>query len=160
MYQMQLWHKKFADLLNVVVIVKTNLKTHAVAHVILFSSDLDLSYDHLIDYYRLRFQIEFNFRDAKQYWGLEDFMTVKQIPVYNSANLAMFMVNLSQALMRPMRSHWPELSVTDLKTWFRSRKYVVETLKLLPEMPEPIFIDQAIAQVAQLGRVNHTVNLV
>jgi putative transposase len=109
MYQMQLWHKKFADLLNVVVIVKTNLKTHAVAHVILFSSDLDLSYDHLIDYYRLRFQIEFNFRDAKQYWGLEDFMTVKQIPVYNSANLAMFMVNVSQALMRPMRSHWPEL---------------------------------------------------
>lgn len=87
-------------------------------------------------------------------------MTVKQIPVYNSANLAMFMVNLSQALMRPMRSHWPELSVTDLKTWFRSRKYVVETLKLLPEMPEPIFIDQAMAQVAQLGRVNYTVNLV
>ena len=25
------------------------------------------------------------------------------------------------------------------------------------EMPEPIFIDQVIAQVAQLGRVNHTV---
>jgi len=29
-------------------------------------------YDKLIDYYQLRFQIEFNFRDAKQYWGLED----------------------------------------------------------------------------------------
>lgn len=48
--------------------------------------------------------------------------------------------------------------VNDLKAWFRSRKYVVETLKLLPEMPEPIFIDQAIAQVAALGRVNHVVN--
>jgi putative transposase len=106
----------------------------------------------------LRFQIEFNFRDAKQYWGLEDFMTVKQTPVYNSANLAMFMVNVSQALMRPMRTQWPELSVTDLKAWFRSRKYVVETLKLLPEMPDPIFIAQAIAQVAALGRVNHAVN--
>ena len=112
----------------------------------------------MIDYDRLRFQIEFNFRDAKQYWGLEDFMTVKQTPVYNSANLAMFMVNVSQALIRPMRTYWPELSVTDLKAWFRSRKYVVETLKLLPEMPEPIFIAQAIAQVAALGRVNHAVN--
>ena len=30
----------------------------------------------LIDYYALRFQIEFNFRDAKQFWGLEDFMNV------------------------------------------------------------------------------------
>src|SRR5207249_9582209 len=157
-YQTHLWHKKFADLLNIVVMVKTNIKTQAVAHVVLFSSDLDLSYDQLIDYYRLRFQLECNFRDAKQYWGLEDFMTVKQTPVYNSANLAMFMVNLSHAVMRPLQPHWPGMSVNDLKAWFRSRKYVVETLKLLPEMPEPIFIDQAIAQVAALGRVNHVVN--
>jgi putative transposase len=157
-YQMKMWHKKFADLLNVVVIVKTNLKTHKVAHVVLFSSDLDLSYDLVIDYYRLRFQIEFNFRDAKQHWGLEDFMVVNETPVYNSANLALFMVNVSQALMRPMRVQWPELSVNDLKTWFRSRKYVVETLKLLPEMPEAIFIDQAIAQVAELGRINQAGN--
>lgn len=153
-YQMQVRHKKFADLLNVVVIVKTNLKTSKVAHVVLFSSDLYLSYELLIEYYRLRFQIEFNFRDAKQHWGLEDFMVVNEMPVYNSANLAMFMVNVSQALMRPMRAQWPELSVNDLKTWFRSRKYVVETLKLLPEMPEANFIDEAIAQVAQLGRIN------
>jgi hypothetical protein len=157
-YQMKMWHKKFANLLNIVVMVKTNLKTHKVAHVVFFSSDLDLSYDLVIDYYRLRFQIEFNFRDAKQNWGLEDFMVVNETPVYNSANLAMFMVNVSQALMRPMRRQWPELSVNDLKTWFRSRKYVVETLKLLPEMPEPIFIDQAIAQMAELGRINHSVN--
>ena len=153
-YQMQVWHKKFADLLNVVVIVKTNLKTHKVAHVVLFSSDVDLSYELVIDYYRLRFQIEFNFRDAKQHWGLEDFMVVHETPVYNSANLALFMVNVSHALMRPMRAQWPELRVNDLKTWFRSRKYVVETLKLLPDMPEAVFIDEAIAQVAQLGRIN------
>jgi hypothetical protein len=157
-YQIQAWHKKFADLLNIVVIVKRNLKTNKVAHVILFSSDLNLSYEVLIDYYSLRFQIEFNFRDAKQHWGLEDFMVVHKTPVYNSANLAMFMVNVSQALMRPMRAQWPELSVNDLKTWFRSRKYVVETLKLLPEMPEAIFIDEAIAQVAQLGRINQAEN--
>jgi putative transposase len=157
-YQMALWHKTFADLLNVGVIVKTNLTTQAVAHVVLFSSDLELSHDHLIDYYRLRFQLEFNFREAKQYWGLEDFMTVKQTPVYNSANLAMFMVNVSHAVIRPMRMQWPACSVNDLKAWFRSRKYGVETLKLLPEMPELIFIEQAIARVAQLGRVHYAVN--
>ena len=112
----------------------------------------------LIEYYRQRFQIEFNFRDAKQHWGLEDFMVVNERPVYNSANLSMFMVNVSRALMCSMRAQWPELSVNDLKTWFRSRKYVVETLKLLPEMPEAIFIDEAIAQVAQLGRINQAEN--
>ena len=142
------------------MIVKTNLTTQVVAHIVLFSSDLELHDDQLIAYDRWRFQIEFNFRDAKPYGGLEDFMTVNQTPVYNSANLAMFMVNLSQALMRPLRTQWSELSVTDLKAWFRSRQYVIATFKLLPEMPEPIFIEQAIAQVAELGRVNHVANLV
>jgi hypothetical protein len=82
------------------------------------------------DYYRLRFQLEFNFRDAKQYWGLEDLMNVNPRPVYNGANLAMFMVNVSHALMRPMRAQCSAFSVNDLKAWFRGQKYVVETLKL------------------------------
>jgi DDE superfamily endonuclease len=159
-YQLSLWHKKFAEMLNVVVIVKTNLHTHKTAHVVLFSSDLTLGYDLLIDYYRLRFQLEFNFRDAKQYWGLEDFMNVNARPVYNGANLAMFMVNVSQALMRPMRVQWSAFSVNDLKAWFRGQKYVVETLKLLPEPPDPIFIDQVVSKMAELGRVNHAVNFV
>lgn len=157
-YQMALWHKTFADLLNVVVIVKTHLQTHKTAHVVLFSSDVTLGSTLLIDYYRLRFQLEFNFRDAKQYWGLEDFMSVKERPVYNSANLAMFMVNLSHALLRSMRPQWPECSVNDLKAWFRGRKYALETLKLLPEMPDALFIDQVVSCMALLGRVNHAVN--
>jgi hypothetical protein len=153
-YQMVVWHKRFADPLNVVIIVKTNLKTQAQAHVVLFSSDLMLAYDKLIDYYCLRFQLEFNFRDAKQFWGLEDFMNVKQRPVYNAANLAMFMVNLSQVLLCHFRQSCPAFSVNDLKAHFRGRKYVTETLKLLPQEPEPIFIEQIYANIAQLGRVN------
>ena len=153
-YQMTMWHKLFPDLLNVVIIVKINLNTQARAHVVLFSSDLSLAYDKLIDYYRLRFQIEFNFRDAKQFWGLEDFMNVNQTPVYNAANLAMFMVNVSQTLIRYFRPTCPAFSVNDLKTHFRGRKYVTETLKLLPQMPEPIFIDQIFTNIAQLGRIN------
>lgn len=153
-YQMTLWHKLFPDLLNVVVIVKTNLKTGARAHLVLFSSDLDLAYDKLIDYYRLRFQIEFNFRDAKQFWGLEDFMNVNQLPVYNAANLSLFMVNVSQVLIRHRRPTCPTFSVNDLKAHFRGCKYVTETLKLLPQLPEPIFIDRIFAIIAQIGSIN------
>jgi putative transposase len=153
-YQMTMWHKLFPDPLNGVIISKINLKTGARAHVILFSSDLDLPYDKLIDYYRLRFQIEFNFRDAKQFWGLEDFMNIKQIPVYNAANLSMFMVNLSQVLRRHFRPTCPNFSINDLKAYFRGHKYVVETLKLLPQMPETIIIAQIFANIAQIGRIN------
>ena len=70
-YQGQFYNKEFAFPLNVVVILKTNLRTHVQAQVILFSTDLEQAYDQIIKFYSLRFQIEFNFRDAKQYWGLE-----------------------------------------------------------------------------------------
>lgn len=153
-YQMNLWHKLFPDLLNIVIIVKINLKTQSRAHIVLFSSDPLLTYDKLIDYYRLRFQIEFNFRDAKQFWGLEDFMNVNQTPVYNAANLAMFMVNLSQVLIRHFQPTCPTFSVNDLKALFRGRKYVTETLKLLPQLPDPIFIDHIFAHISQIGRIN------
>src|SRR6266849_2066997 len=41
LYQTQLLHKEFAQPLNVVILAKTNLRTQARAHVILFSSDLE-----------------------------------------------------------------------------------------------------------------------
>ena len=66
-FQAAMLHKCFAQPLNVVVIVKTNLHSGARTHVVLFSNDLNLEHDKLIDYYQLRFQIEFNFRDAKQF---------------------------------------------------------------------------------------------
>jgi putative transposase len=94
------------------------------------------------------------FRDAKQYWGLEDFMVIKLTPVYNSANLAMLMINLSQILMQPVREHCPSFSVNDLKAHFRGRKYVLEVLKMLPKMHEENSIDQALEQAANLGRIN------
>jgi hypothetical protein len=80
-------------------------------------------------------------------------MSVKERPVYTSANLAMFMVNLSHALIRPMREEWPAFSVNDLKAWFRGRKYATELLKWLPESPGSIFIDQVVAHMAGLGRL-------
>ena len=153
-YQMTMWHKLIPDKLNIVIIVKTNLKTQKVAHIVLFSSDLKLASDKLIDYYRLRFQIEFNFRDAKQFWGLEDFMNVNQIPVYNAANLAMFMVNVSLVLLKHFRLTYPSFSVIDLKAHARGHKYVAETLKLLPQIPEPILIQQIFSNIAQLGSIN------
>ena len=85
-------------------------------------------------------------------------MNVNEPPVYNSAHLAMFMVNVSHALIGAMRVQWPACSVNDLKAWFRGQKYVVETLQWLPVMPDSVFIDQVVSQMAELGRVNHAVN--
>jgi putative transposase len=153
-YQMQLLHKEFAHPLNVVIIAKTNLRTQARAHVVLFSSDLALAYAPLMDYYGLRFQIEFNFRDAKQYWGLEDFMNVTPTGVTNAANLSLFMVNVAYRLRTELHPHAPDYSVLDLKADCRGSKYVEETIKMLPEKPEPILLGQILNKVASLGRIH------
>jgi hypothetical protein len=155
-YQFTALHKLFAQTLNVVIIVKTNTQTGAWAHAILFSSELTQSYEQIIEYYTLRFQIEFTFRDAKQYWGLEDFMNIKETPVTNAVNLAFFMVNLAQILRHQIRPKQPDFSVLDLKAHFRGLKYVAETLKLLPQTPDPIVIQQIAAKVALIGAVNAT----
>ena len=41
-------------------------------HKIYFSTDLDMSDKDIIEYYRTRFQIEFCFRDSKQFTGLNN----------------------------------------------------------------------------------------
>jgi IS4 transposase len=153
-YQTQAWHKEFGQRLNVVIIVKTHLQTQAWAHVILFSSDLTLAYAQLIDYYRLRFQIEFNFRDAKQYWGLEDFMNISETAVTNAANLALFMVNFSQRLLDDLRPADPACSILDLKALCRGAKYVAEAIKWLPEKPEPILLARIFDKLTALGRIH------
>jgi putative transposase len=154
-YQAHVLHKEFSQALNVVIIVKTNLRTQAQAHVVLFSSDPALPSAQLVDYYALRFQLEFNFRDTKQYWGLEDFMNVTPTGVSNAANLSLFMVNVSSRLRRDFRQDDPEYSILDLKASYRGYKYVDETIKMLPEKPEPVLLAQIFRTVAGLGRIHN-----
>ena len=115
---------------------------------------MPLNYEKLIGYYCLRFQIEFNFRDAKQYWGLEDFMNVNSTPVTNAVNLSFLMVNISQRLLRDFRLNQPDAGVLDLKTYFRSRRYVAEIIKSLAEKPDPILIQRLFDKVARLGAIH------
>jgi putative transposase len=153
-YQAELLNKEFALTLNVVIILKTNLDTQAQAHVILFSTDLELSYEKIIKFYSLRFQIEFNFRDAKQYWGLEDFMNIEKTAVTNAANLAFFLVNLSQVLLRRFQRNNPDFSILDLKAHYHGYRYAVETIKMLPQKPDAIILADIFEQIARLGMIH------
>tara|TARA_B110000211_G_C14043553_1_gene537883 strand:- start:298 stop:1605 length:1308 start_codon:yes stop_codon:yes gene_type:complete len=149
-YQLEVLHKKIPDSINIAIVHKENLSTGKCAHVILFCSDLNLVWEKLVDYYRLRFQIEFNFRDAKQHWGLEDFMVVKKEKVINAANLSLFMVNLSQAVLRRSKN----VSVLDLKARYCSLRYAKEAFKILAENAQAIKIEQALLMVPILGKIH------
>jgi len=150
-YQLTALHKTFADPLNVVIIHKKNNQTGKTARILLFSTDLELEWDKLIDYYRLRFQIEFNFRDAKQHWGLEDFMAVKEKSVLNSAHLSLFMVNVSQAMLIRLNQD----SILDMKARYHALRYAQEVFKILPENVKPINIKPLLEKIPVLGRIHN-----
>ncbi len=145
-------HEKFGCELYVVIIQKLNIKTRQVGQVLLFSSDVELEWEKLVDYYCLRFQIEFNFRDAKQHFGLEDFMNQTETGVENAANLAFLMVLLSSKLLK--NSQGKCVGINDLKSRYRGVKYAVETIKLVMKKPEAILINQIKEEIGRLGSIH------
>jgi len=151
-YQIEMLHKLFADRLNIVIVQKTNTTTDKIGHIVLFSSDLNLDYLKIIDYYSLRFQIEFVFRDAKQHWGMEDFMNVKEVAVNNGANLSTFMVNISHSLHKNFNNE--EMSVLDIKAHFHGLKYAQEVFKLLPEFPDDLLIKRIYSRITSIGAIH------
>jgi putative transposase len=155
-YQGLFLHREFGREINVVIIVKINLKTQKAGHVILFSSDVEMSWEKMVDYYSLRFQIEFNFRDAKQHFGLEDFMTRGEVGVENAANMSFLMVSMSAKLIADSGEKC--VSINDLKTHYRGEKYLMEAIKILLKKPETIIkkeaIEEAKERISQLGSIH------
>ena len=68
LYHHVLNHVQLKRNLQVVVVVHSQRKRY----VVLFSTDVDLESQRLYHYYKTRFQVEFLFRDAKQFTGLSD----------------------------------------------------------------------------------------
>lgn len=156
----KVWTTKHPQLLNVVVLIGTNVNTGKTATTLLFSTDLSLSAELIIQYYSLRFQIEFNFRDAKQYFGLADFRAYKQRQVQNSVGLAFFMVNFSHLIRKIMMDKWQleQFSILDLKACFRTEKSIERVFNYLNFDLEEFKInndyEQMIRQIAAVEAVN------
>jgi putative transposase len=154
------WQKKFGVQLNVLVLVMTRLKDGQQRQAVLFSSDLKLEWEKLEKYYRLRFQIEFNFREAKQHWGLEDFMVTSEEGVKNATSLSLFMVQMSEVLLRRGGMQVSvEKRVNDLKVTYLGWKYARETIKRLGEKAEGIKIEEVCGRVSRLGRIHQEIEL-
>jgi len=151
-YQFKALHKKINGSLNIILIFSTNLKNKKTTHTILFSTDLKQEYEKIIDYYSLRFQIEFNFRDAKQFFGLEDFMNIKKRRLHNFANLSLFMNNLSYLIYK--ESHLSRYSINDIKSLFMAERYTQEALKFYGQNGDDILISNVIERIAEFSMIH------
>lgn len=76
------------------VVVLVNRRTST--YVVLASTDVDQSPEEIVAYYRLRFQVEFLFRDAKQFAGLEHCQARDEAKLDFHFNLSLAAVNLAR----------------------------------------------------------------
>lgn len=154
----KVWTRTMPYLINVIIITKTVVASNKTSRVVLFSTDLELAALQLIKFYALRFQIEFNFRDAKQYFGLADFKNIKKQQVQNAIGLALFMDNISLILIEQAKEKWQEeaISIQDLKAYYRADNYLNFILNTLKIEDKTILNQQQIDQIRSIGAVNRT----
>lgn len=141
-YQFQAYSKSIAGTkLNVVLLKTIRLKDNKESINVFFSDDLTLDYSTMMDYYALRFQIEFDFRDAKQHFGLSDFKNYKEQNLTNFVNLSLLMCLVSKILLEEYRPKLAigQLSILDLKILFSARNTAKKLFKLTQNQPNTIF---------------------
>jgi putative transposase len=117
--------KMTGQLLNVVVMIHIHNLTHAKSRTVLFTDDPKLEALTIIKYYSLRFQIEFEFRDAKQFYGLADFKNYKQTQVTNAVELSFTMTLIGKLILEKYKNklNCQTMGIIDLKTVFKVEKY-------------------------------------
>jgi putative transposase len=153
--------KVYADkmrthLIQVVIIQKTNPKTQKRGQTILFSNDFHLDPLLLIQYYSLRFQIEFDFRDAKQFFGLSDFKNYQENQLTNAVNLAFMAKLVAQILLEKYKKLLgnEKLSITDLKAIKKAEMCYNYFLNTSEKNPNDFLNDKIFLNFVKLHAIN------
>lgn len=111
--------------------IKTVVHYHdSGGHKIYFSTDLDMSARDIVEYYRTRFQIEFCFRDAKQFTGLSHSQARDLRKLDFAFNASLASVNISKIVRA---EYYPTLSIGLLKSylsdiWMLKRFFAVSSI--------------------------------
>jgi putative transposase len=156
-YQFNAYTPKIAKhLLNIVVLVHVNKVTKKESRTILFSTDLTLKATQIIKYYSLRFQIEFDFRDAKQFYGLADFKNYKETQVTNAVNLSFTMTLIGKLILEKYKKklNCQGMGISDLKVIFRLEKQVQTLFKDNRTMPDDYLNSPQFLNLARLEAIH------
>ncbi len=101
-------------------------------HKLYFSTDESMSGKDVIEYYRTRFQIEFNFRDAKQFAGLTDSQARSSAKLDFAYNASFAAVNVAKTVRRHFA---PDLSIGKLKSLMVNAYYLQRIICVFERQP-------------------------
>ncbi len=122
-------------------------------HTLFFSTDLDLEALSILTFYRARFQIEFLFRDAKQFTGLCDGQAQKKKALDFHFNASMTALNLLRFMDRTSQENPGEspCSIASWKTKLYNQHLLERFIQYLDLDPELIKIKPGYQQLNNYG---------
>ncbi len=91
-----------------------------------FSTELNMQSSDIFKYYKARFQIEYLYRDSKQFTGLEHSQARSKNKLHFHFNTCLTAVSIGKVLLRNEsdKSLSMSLSISDMKTEFRNRNMI------------------------------------
>lgn len=130
LYTALVWHVSLKRKLRVVVLVNRK-DPNKPRYIVLASTDLELDGRKLVEFYGARFQIEFLFRDSKQFPGLADCQARAKAALDFQFNAALATLNLARAEeLRTQTDQSPQ--VFSMASW-KQRQFNERLLDLFME---------------------------
>lgn len=104
----------------------SNSKGKVVATKLFFSTDVQMDGVQIVRYYKARFQIEYLYRDAKQFTGLQHGQSRSTNKMYNHFNISLTAVSIGKVLLRHQvpKDQRISLSIADICTELKNRKMI------------------------------------
>ena len=138
-----------------VVIVQIIKDDKVKSALIYFSTDEDMTGDRVLQIYKMRFQIEFLYRDAKQFLGLEQCQSRQEKTLDTHFNIALTTLNVAKAM------HWlnvpkevrPAFSMADIKTQYINELILDKIISIYGKDPNIEKNKPEIKELYQLGRI-------
>lgn len=156
-YWLEAYSPSLKMILNVVLVYSLNKKKKW-THKIYFSTDPNQSWQDILTYYCLRFQIEFLYRDAKQHTGLNDCQARSKNKLYFHWNMALTAINVAKIVhWLPLVNKHPEedipFSMKSIKTLYENKLFVDLFIRKFGINPEQRKNKIKIQQLLDFGRL-------
>jgi len=125
-------------------------------YVILFCTDLSLSAYKIFVYYKARFQIEFLFRDAKQYTGLEHSQARDEAKLNYAFNISLTSVSLAKTIFyKDERNKNKPFSMRNIKVNYYNKLLVEFIFNNSVFLQTSIKIKQVLDKLNSFGVITH-----
>lgn len=156
-YSIEAYSKSLKRTLNIVLIFTKN-KNQKWSHKIYFSTDLNQDWTEIMEMYRQRFQIEFLYRDAKQFTGLNSCEARSTNKLHFHWNMSLTSINIAKIAFwiprkdkNPLEN--PPFSMANIKTLFNNNLLISRFISMLGINPKLDKNKTIIKQLLEWGKI-------